>query len=98
VALSILSACACVYYTSYVAGIIRSYLRFRKNALSAANSGSALPPLPVQTRLSLKTRRKLRSFVLSSLVFGVFFAAVGYVMAAMAAGAPEFWHVWHWFE
>jgi uncharacterized membrane protein len=98
VALAILSASAAVYYTSYIAGIIRSYLRFHKNALSSAKGGTPLPPLPVQTRLSLKTRRTLRRFVLSALVFGVFFAAVGYLMAAMSAGSPEFWHIWRWFE
>ena len=97
-ALSVLTACGALYYNSYAVGLVKSYMRFHKNCMAGASGKAPLPPLPVQSRITPKKRRLLRTYVLASLIFCVFFLATAYIVSSFAAKSLEFWHVWNWFQ
>jgi len=92
-ALALLSALGTIYSGLYLGQLWKAYFRWAGNRLFA----SARPPLPINPQLGAATRRKLRTTILVALaVMGVSFVA-GFVVMAVDAGSPGFWHVWHWF-
>ena len=50
---------------------MRSYGRFRKNALASASGEAGLPPLPISPQFSPKARRQLRTVALVALAGAV---------------------------
>lgn len=97
IALSVLAAVGCIYFTLFVRQLLRVYGRYRHNQLASASGKALLPPLASYPKLSAKLNRKLRKFALISLtVFAVCFVS-GYIVCSISAGALGFWHVWNWF-
>ena len=92
-ALALLLSLGTVYSGLYLGQLWKACFRWAGNRVST----SARPPLPINPQLRAATRRKLRTTVLVSLaIMGVAFVA-GFVLMAVSAGSPGFWHVWHWF-
>ena len=92
-ALALLSALGTIYSGLYLGQLWKAYSRWAGNRLFA----SARPPLPINPQLGPATRRKLRTTILVALaIMGVSFVT-GFVVMAVSAGSPGFWHVWHWF-
>ncbi len=97
IALSVLAAVGCIYFTFYVRRLLRIYGRFCHNQLASASGKAILPPLVSFPKLSARLNRKLRMVALISLtVFAVCFVS-GYIVCSISAGAFEFWHEWNWF-
>jgi uncharacterized membrane protein len=97
-ALAVLAAVGTVYFWLYAQQLLRSYFRWHRNTLAAASGQALLPSIPVHPQLSAARNRSMRKIALVALtVFVVTFQA-GYIIAALAAGALEFWHVWGWFS
>ena len=96
-ALATLIAVGCVYYASFLRQLIRSYARFRHNALARASGLAVLPPLPIAPQFSAKTRRGLRNLALVSLALFAACFVLAYVVCALSAGSLQFWHTWGWF-
>lgn len=95
--LAALSAVGCVWFFAFLRQTFRAYGRFRQNALAPCRGEAILPGLPLAPQLSGKTKRRLRTAALAGLVlFAVCFVG-GYLACSLAAGSPEFWHVWGWF-
>lgn len=96
VALSILGGVGTLYSYLYARQLGRAYFRWAGNRFDAGRR--AYPSLPLHPQLSAVFRRRLRGVALVSLAaFGVSFI-VGFVVLAVSAGSPGFWHVWHWFR
>ncbi|MBR2832382.1 MAG: DUF1700 domain-containing protein [Oscillospiraceae bacterium] len=96
--LAVLTAVGCVYYFAFIRQLIRSFGRFRHNALASVSGKAALPPLPVRALLSVRANRRLRAVALIALaVFAICFV-LGYIAAALSAGQLSFWHAWGWFQ
>jgi uncharacterized membrane protein len=97
-ALAVLAAVGTVYFWLYARQLLRSYFRWHRNTLAAASGRALLPSIPVHPQLSAARNRSMRKIALVALtVFVVAFQA-GYIIAALAADALEFWHVWGWFN
>lgn len=95
--LAALSAVGCVWFFAFLRQTLRAYGRFHQNALAPCRGEAILPGLPLTPQLSGKTKRRLRTAALAGLVlFAVCFVG-GYLACSLAAGSPEFWHVWGWF-
>lgn len=95
--LAALSAVGCVWFFAFWRQTFRAYGRFRQNALAPCRGEAVLPGLPLAPQLSGKAKRRLRTAALAGLVlFAVCFVG-GYLACSLAAGSPEFWHVWGWF-
>lgn len=93
IALGVLMAVVTVYSWSLALQLGKAYRRWHKNMMSDGK----YPPLAKYPMLKDVVRRKLRTATLVALVaFGVSFI-VGFVVLAICAGSPGFWHVWHWF-
>ena len=97
-ALAVLLALGCVYYASFLRQLIRSFGRFRHNALAGASSETVLPPLPISPQFSAKAKRRLRTVALVALALFAACFVLSYIVCALSAGSLEFWHVWGWFE
>jgi len=96
-ALAVLAAVGTVCFWLYARQLLRSYCRWHRNTLAAARGEAMLPNVPVHPRISAARNRNMRTIALVALtVFAITFQA-GYVIAALTAGALEFWHVWGWF-
>lgn len=91
---SVLIAVGCVYYWAFV----RSFGRFRHNALASAMGDAMLSPLGIDPQFSAKTKRRLRSVTLVSLALSAAYFVLGFIACAMLAGGVQFWHIWGWFE
>lgn len=93
IALAVLFFVLAVYCFAFLKQIVKASIRWRKTVLSK----TTLPLLPTSPQFQPKTRRALRNVLLLSLaVFGILFV-IGYVVLALQAGSPEFWHVYGWF-
>jgi len=96
-ALSVLTAVGCLYYTAFARQLVRAYGRYRRNLLAIASGKAALPSVASYPKLSAKTNRRLRKIAMISLaVFTVCFVS-GMVVCSISAGAMGFWHEWNWF-
>jgi len=92
-AFALLAALGTIYSGLYLGQLWKAYFRWARNRLFT----SARPPLPINPQLGAAKRRKLRTTILVALaVMGVSFVA-GFIVMAVSAGSPGFWHVWHWF-
>lgn len=91
---SVLIAVGCVYYWAFV----RSFGRFRHNALASAMGDAMLPPLGIDPQFSAKTKRRLRPVTLVSLALSAACFVLGFIACAMSVGGVQFWHIWGWFE
>ncbi len=96
-ALAVLFAMGCVYYAAFLRQLIRSFGRFRHNALANASGLAVLPPLPISPQFSARTKRRLRAAALISLALFAACFVLSYVVCALSAGNFQFWHVWGWF-
>ncbi len=88
-----LFACAAFYCYEFLKQMIRASIRWHKNLTSE----SGLPYLPWSPQFEPKTKRKLRTVMLwSIIVFGVFFV-LAFTVLMLQAGTMGFWHHWNWF-
>ena len=77
--------------------LLRSYGRFRKNALASASGEAGLPPLPISPQFSPKARRRLRTVALVALALFAVCFVLAYFVCSLSAGSVQFWHAWGWF-
>ena len=96
-ALAVLLAVGCVYFCAFLRQLMRSYGRFRKNALASASGEAGLPPLPISPQFSPKARRRLRTVALVALALFAACFVLSYFVCALSAGSVQFWHAWGWF-
>ena len=96
-ALAVLLAAGCVYFCAFLRQLMRSYGRFRKNALASASGEAGLPPLPISPQFSPKARRWLRTVALVALALFAACFVLAYLVCALSAGSVQFWHAWGWF-
>lgn len=96
--LSVLIAVGCVYYWAFVRQLVRSFGRFRHNALASAMGDAMLSRLGIDPQFSAKTKRRLRPVTLVSLALSAACFVLGFIACAMSAGGVQFWHIWGWFE
>lgn len=96
-ALAVLSAVGCFWFAAFVRQLGRSFGRFHRNAVSAANGTPSLPPLAISPQLHPKTNRRIRSAALISLALFTVCFVLGAIVSMFSAGALEFWHAWGWF-
>lgn len=96
-ALAVLLAAGCVYFCAFLRQLMRSYGRFRKNALASASGEAGLPPLPISPQFSPKARRRLRTVALVALALFAACFVLAYFVCALSAGSVQFWHAWGWF-
>lgn len=96
-ALAVLLAAGCVYFCAFLRQLMRSYGRFRKNALASASGEAELPPLPISPQFSPKARRRLRTVALVALALFAVCFALAYLVCSLSAGSVQFWHAWGWF-
>ena len=90
-----MASAGCVYFVALLRRMGRSYGRFhRKTWRADVDVGEKIPVCPV---LQAKTGRTLRIVTLLALAVFLACAVAGMMLAARAAGAAEFWHVWGWF-
>ena len=94
-ALAFIAAIGCLYFAAFVRQSMRSFGRFQRNALAGA---AALPSLPLYPQFAGKTRRWLRTAVLSGLTILAASFVLGVIISTLSAGALQFWHTWGWFE
>lgn len=97
-ALTVLLVVGCVYYAAFLRQLVRSFGRFRHNALASASGEAALPALAINPQFSAKARRHLRAAALISLALFAACFVLSYVVCALSAGSLQFWHAWGWFQ
>lgn len=96
-ALTVLSAVGTIYFFGFVKQLMRSFGRYRKNAIAEASGKATVPSLPSRPQFAGKTKRVLRTVsMIAVIVFAVCFIA-GFVTCVITAGSIEFWHTWGWF-
>lgn len=96
-ALVVLTVVGTVYFWLFARQLLRSYLRWHRNVLAAASGEALLPNIPVHPQISAAKNRSMRRIALVALTVFVITLQAGYIVAALTAGALEFWHVWGWF-
>lgn len=96
-AAAVLLAAGCVYFCAFLRQLMRSYGRFRKNALASASGEAGLPPLPISPQFSPKARRRLRTVALVALALFAVCFVLAYFVCSLSAGSVQFWHAWGWF-
>lgn len=96
-ALCVLTAAGCGWFWAFFRQLCRSYGRFHRNALAAGRAEAVLPGLPMAPQLSPKSKRRLRTVVLTSLVLFAVCFVLSFAACSLSAGSLEFWHVWGWF-
>lgn len=96
-ALAVLLAAGCVYFCAFLRQLMRSYGRFRKNALASASGEAGLPPLPISPQFCPKARRRLRTVALVALALFAACFVLAYFVCSLSAGSVQFWHAWGWF-
>ena len=96
-AFSVLLAVGCIYYAAFLRQLARSFGRFQHNALAHASGEAMLPALTISPRFTAKTKRRLRSVALISLVLFAACFVLSYLVCALSAGSLQFWHAWGWF-
>ena len=96
-ALTVLAAVGTVYFWLYARQLLRSYFRWHRNTFAAAGGKALLPSIPAHPQISGGEKRSMRKITLVALTVFVITFQAGYIVAALTAGALEFWHVWGWF-
>lgn len=96
-ALAVLAAVGCVYFTSFVRQLMRAYARYCQNLIAAASGKAVLPPVASYPKLEARFNRRLRKTAFISLTVFVVCFVSGYIVCSISAGAIEFWHAWNWF-
>lgn len=96
-ALAVLTAVGCLYFTILVRQLMRSYGRFHHNALVASSGNATLPALPIFPQTTARKNRHLRTVSLLALIIFVVCFVLGNIAAMLSAGALEYWHAWNWF-
>lgn len=97
IALTVLFAVGCIYYSAFLCQLVRSFIRFQHNTLAAVSGNVTLPSLSINPRFSAKNKRYLRFVALiATLLFAACFV-LSYIVCALSASSLEFWHVWGWF-
>lgn len=86
-----------MYFCAFLRQLMRSYGRFRKNALASASGEAGLPPLPISPQFSPKARRRLRTVALVALALFAVCFVLAYFVCSLSAGSVQFWHAWGWF-
>ena len=94
-ALAVLAACGTEYFRLCTRQIAKVYIRWHKSVIGRPSSS---PPLPKHPVIKPKKRRIMRNVTLIALIVFVVAFIAAFVSMMIAAGAPEFWHVWEWFE
>lgn len=97
IALAVLFAVGCIYYSAFLRQLVRSFIRFQHNALASVSGNAALPSLSISPRFSAKNKRCLRLVALIATLLFVVCFMLSYIVCGLTAGSPEFWHVWGWF-
>ncbi len=93
IALGVLFCILAVYCFLFVKKLGASFVRWHRSVLT----GRKLPPYALFPLAQGRARRRLRHVTLVCLVAFLAFSTAAYVLMAVAAGNPEFWHVWGWF-
>jgi len=96
-ALALLAAVGAAYFWLYARQLLRSYFRWHRNTLAAAGGEAQLPSVPAHPQIPAAKNRSMRKIALIALTVFVITFQAGYTIAALTAGAFEFWHVWNWF-
>ena len=96
-ALAALTAVGTGYFWLYARQLLRSYRRWHSNTLAAAGGEALLPSIPAHPQIGAAKNRRMRKIALVALTVFVITFQAGYIIAALAADALEFWHVWDWF-
>lgn len=91
--LAIVSAIGTLSLWLYVRQWIRAFFRWHGNVLSR----SPRPSLGKHPRISKRTASRLKFWNTVALILFVVSFTAGYVVSAILAGSPGFWHVWGWF-
>ena len=97
-ALAVLTAVGTAYFGLYARQLLRSYSRWHRNTLATASGEALLPNIPIHPQISAAKNRSMRRIGLIALTVFVITLQAGYMVAALTAGALEFWHVWGWFN
>jgi uncharacterized membrane protein len=97
-ALAVLTAVGVVYFWLYTRQFGRSFFRWHRNRLAAASGEALLPNIPIHPQIPATRKRIIRGIGLVALAVCVITLQAGYTIAALTAGALEFWHVWGWFQ
>ena len=97
ISFAVLLSIGALYCYLYAKQLLRAYIRFHKNILSASVGGSVYPPLAKHPQIRDKARRHIRNISLIALTVFVVGFIMGYIVSALSAGSLEFWHVWNWF-
>ncbi len=97
IALAILSAAACLYFSAFVRQLLRAYGRFHRNTMAAADGKPGLPSLALFPQLPSRGKRSLRIVSLVALLLFTVLIVVGAIISILKADSLEFWHIWNWF-
>ena len=97
-ALAVLTAVGVVYFWLFIRQLFRSFSRWHRNRLAAASGEALLPGIPAYPQIPRVRNRIMRRIGLVALIVVVVTFQAGYMVAALTAGALEFWHVWGWFQ
>jgi len=96
-ALAILLSVGTIYCWYLARQLLRGYGRWHRNVLASAGGRAMLPQIQAYPQIRAVTNRRMRTTALIALVLFIITSQLGYIMAALAAGALEFWHTWGWF-
>lgn len=96
-ALTVLLAVGCAYYAAFLRQLARSFCRFQHNVLANSGGEAVLPPIAINPQFSAKTKRRLRSAALISLILFAVCFMLAYIACSLSSGLVQFWHIWNWF-
>lgn len=96
-ALALTAAVGWLYFAAFIRQAMRSFGRFRHNALAAASGDAVLPGLPPYPQFSGKAKRRLRGAALLGLTVLAASFVLGNIISMISAGALDYWHAWGWF-
>ena len=94
ISLAILTAMGAEYFRLFIVQITKIYIRWHKSVMGRPGLLSPLPKHPV---MKPKKRRIMRNIVLLALIIFTISIIAAFISLMIAAGSPEFWHVWGWF-
>ncbi|MHB1354366.1 MAG: DUF1700 domain-containing protein [Anaerolineae bacterium] len=96
-ALAVLMSVGTIYCWYFARQLFRGYGRWHRNVLASAGGRALLPQIQAYPQIRAVTNRRMRKTALIALVIVIVTSQLGYIMAALSAGALEFWHTWGWF-
>ncbi|MDD3212139.1 MAG: DUF1700 domain-containing protein [Eubacteriales bacterium] len=94
IALAVLIALGGIWLFVLSKQMLRAYGRWHSNRWFGRHE----LPLPVTPQFVGKARRRLHRGTIFSAVSCLILFAAAYCVMSIQAGAPGFWHVWHWFS